>query len=602
MGRFFHKLKKNKTKQRPRNWLLFDCEANIKHSKDGTQTQTLRLGVGLYRRDSRRNNPAKETWFNFHTPYQFWNIALSLCELDRKLVIIGYNVGYDIRQVDGFHQLEKLGYIQDRLYTNNRVCLLEFSKGKHTITVLDAMNYFDDSLDSWGNMLGIKKYDVDFNNVTDKDLLKHCRIDVEILDALWNKWLSFIDDNDMGCFAPTKASQALTAFRHRFMHKEIFIHNNPIATTWEREGYYGGRVEPFFIGKVKVKPIYILDINSMYPSIMEKEAMPVKLISRRYTPSDYLFNKELNKYGLIARVLLNTDTPIYPCRREGDLLFPIGTFETTLCTPELLEAKKRKHVLKVIHYARYETEIIFDRYVKELYKLRMKYKSEGNKIFEQMVKYLLNCLYGKFGQRSETWDTIGEKVRDIDGTYRVLDGHTGEWIRKVVIASQSWKIYKPQESYHSFPAISAFVTSYARLLLWKYIEIAGKGNIYYCDTDSLFVNEIGKDNLSKYINPVQLGCLKVERVLHRLTVRGPKDYESNVSTKIKGITKTAKQLDDNTFEQSQWEGLRGAIANGRTDRVIITPMIKHLSRLYRKGYVSSDGSVTPLVLRDASAV
>ncbi|GAH16471.1 unnamed protein product, partial [marine sediment metagenome] len=89
---------------------------------------------------------------------------------------------------------------------------------------------------------------------------------------------------------------------------------------------------------------------------------------------------------------------------------------------------------------------------------------------------------------------------------------------------------------NSVPAISAHVTDYARLYLWKLIQIADIVNCFYCDTDSLIVNEKGYKNLSKFMDKDRLGWLKVEDVSSCVDIRGAKNYTFGDNTRMKLIS------------------------------------------------------------------
>ncbi|GAH06724.1 unnamed protein product, partial [marine sediment metagenome] len=102
MGSFYHRLKGNKTGERARNWVFFDCEAQIKGAENEAQTHTLKLGCGRYRRFAYGDHKSRLQDFSFYTPDTFWDTVLDYCEHDRRLYMVGYNVGYDIRLVRGF--------------------------------------------------------------------------------------------------------------------------------------------------------------------------------------------------------------------------------------------------------------------------------------------------------------------------------------------------------------------------------------------------------------------------------------------------------------------------------------------------------------------
>lgn len=597
MGTFWHVMKANKTQAFPRNWFFFDCESYLNEQPDGSQIHTFRLAVGHYERTARKNNPAVSEWVETKTPLELWSWILSRCEQDRKLVCVAYNLAYDARIANVFHVLKALGYDQTGVYVSGNVTILGFKRGKHKIVFIDAMNYFDGTLESWGDMLSIAKFPVDFADVTTEDLFRHCRVDVEILIALWAKWRVFCEDHDLGSFSPTKASQALQAFRHRFMSHSISIHAERAIGKLERASYYGGRVEAYHIGRPPGGRFFVYDLNSMYPYIMQTLRVPVRYLGIRRLPAIDDIKKWAYKFGYVSVVRIRTDIPAYPVRRKGRLVFPIGEFNTILAGPELNFAIENHHVVKIHRICFYETAVIFRRYVNYFYKIRQKYKLAGNEIFEQLVKYLMNCLYGKFGQYSEKWKTVENIFHTPDGVTTIMDADTGKVLKIMVLAGQRWDMLGKGESFNSFPAISAYVTSAARLYLWRLICRAGRKNVFYCDTDSLIVNSAGKRRLKEYISPDEFGKLKLEESTRVLSIYGLKDYRTDSVTKLKGIRKDAISLGDDNYSQFQWEGLRGAFAKGHLDSVLVKPITKHLVRHYTKGQVSSDGSVSPLIFR-----
>ncbi|GAH31491.1 unnamed protein product, partial [marine sediment metagenome] len=144
------------------------------------------------------------------------------------------------------------------------------------------------------------------------------------------------------------------------------------------------------------------------------------------------------------------------------------------------------------------------------------------------------------------------------------------------------------ECFNSFPAIPAHVSAYARLYLWKLMQQAGEGNYFYCDTDSLIVNEVGLWNLQNQIDNVALGSLKVVESANNLTIRGLKDYSTQTKQVIKGIRKNARQIRDGVYEQEVWPSFKGLLRSGQTDTYTVKKQTKVLNRKYTKGHVSSD--------------
>ena len=154
------------------------------------------------------------------------------------------------------------------------------------------------------------------------------------------------------------------------------------------------------------------------------------------------------------------------------------------------------------------------------------------------------------------------------------------------------------EAYNSFPAISAHVTSYARMYLWSLMQLAGHSNYFYCDTDSLIVNDKGMDNLTPILSDTKLGYMKHEETVHKLIIHGLKDYEKDSKVVIKGIRKNAVKLSEGVYQQEQWSSFKGLLHSGDINTYTVKSVTKHLSREYTKGNVLPDGTVTPYIFSE----
>jgi hypothetical protein len=198
-----------------------------------------------------------------------------------------------------------------------------------------------------GKLVGLPKKEVDFESVNETRLSEYCHRDVEILRLGMERYFRFLQDHDLGRFRLSKASQAMAAYRHRFMAHKIYFHQDEQVRRLEREAYFGGRVECFELGKIQDGPFLYLDVNSMYPYVMRETAVPCRLIDYSSGFSREDFQEVLNRFGCVSRVVISTDQPIYPIRRNNKVIFPTGEFETVLCSPALREAVRRGHLLKI---------------------------------------------------------------------------------------------------------------------------------------------------------------------------------------------------------------------------------------------------------------
>ncbi|WP_440176530.1 DNA polymerase, partial [Bacillus subtilis] len=199
---------------------------------------------------------------------------------------------------------------------------------------------------------------------------------------------------------------------------------------------------------------------------------------------------------------------------------------TSLSTPELLEGFERGLIESVSNVCVYEGDNLFAGYVDYFYNARLNARAKGDVVRDALFKMFLTNLYGKFGQKNDTWEKIDDadphEVREVfqsgnEGMefLRIFGG--GVWAKNTAADDQ--------EAFNSFPAIAAHVTAYARMLNWRIIETAGRENVYYTDTDSFFVNSVGEVNLREagLIDNKRLGAVKLEKTGF-LWLNGCKDY------------------------------------------------------------------------------
>jgi hypothetical protein len=281
---------------------------------------------------------------------------------------------------------------------------------------------------------------------------------------------------------------------------------------------------------------------------------------------------------------------------SGKVIFPIGRFETVLATPELRLALSKNVIVDVKSVALYEKSKIFKSFIEFFYNARLEAKKEGKFAYDTFYKIIMNSLYGKFGQLLGEWTTVGK-----------CDPKEVEYWNEVT--SSSKRIYKyrkinglvqryenKSEAFNSFPAISSHVSSYARVKLYRLIKKAGKENTFYCDTDSLFVNSQGYNNLISQIHKTKLGKLKVEHTTNSLKLLGCKSYSFGDQVKYKGRRKNAKKIGKDTYLQDQWSSLKSLIKNKDLTNYEVNDIVKHYSNIYDKGILQKDGSVSPLIL------
>jgi hypothetical protein len=258
--------------------------------------------------------------------------------------------------------------------------------------------------------------------------MEYCKRDTEIVQKSIMGYIRFIADNDFGSLTYTRASQAFTAYRHRFMKRDIILHQNDNLSAFEKLCYYGGRTECFEIGTISDGPFVSLDVNSMYPFVMKNKQCPVEYLGEIKDTSIENIKTYIQDFAICAHVHIITSEPVYALRYDKKIIFPVGDFDTYVCTEALQYAIDHNHIIKIKRAELYRKEFIFTEYVEKLYSLKKQYKESGNDLYTQITKIMLNSLYGKFGQHkievTPAYEWEGESFYKVD----VYDDVTGALI------------------------------------------------------------------------------------------------------------------------------------------------------------------------------
>lgn len=600
MVRICHYLKRNHRTESPNNILIVDTESRIITDKSGTQFQSFRLGYAIHL--LRQNNEWSERGFILNSVEDFWKLLDQFDYEKKKLYVFAHNMAYD-------YAILKLDtYISSRkLEITMRVIDSVFMIKAGSIVFLSSTNYYKQSLKDLGIIFGLSKMESpDFSNVSDEKLLPYCIRDTQVLTTIIKQHIAFIIQHDLGSFKPTIAGQAMQAFRHRFMSHDLLVHDYPEILELEKESYRGGRCEVFRMGHFD--DITCLDINSMYPYVMKSHKYPTKLISSRVALDTQLSEIERaleSDIFILSNCLFDMKKPVIACKRDK-LIFPIGRIRQTLTSPEIEYILNNPDYGKIISFDKtvfYSQAKIFPEYVDFFYNLRC---NSENDAVKTMCKLFMNSLYGKFGQHNSTipeliTDEIKRKmylqIMDENETLEIFDGLSSKYVK---IGDALYYVSKNDGEFarDSIPIIASTVTSHARMMLWDLMQTAGSENVIYCDTDSLFVNKAGLANLESFINPTELGRLKIEK-FGSCTIRGAKDYTFNGKTKLKGIKENATKISDDIYIQYQFHTKNQRYRDGTPDGIVVVkPITKKLTRNYDKGNVLSSGRVEPLVFTE----
>ncbi len=589
-----HWLKGNKKSESIQHAIWFDTETDqIPIGLDVVQ-HVLKVGYAAYSSRGHGGRWTDPVWCRFETVAEFWDFVISKNYAKTKLHMFCHNTNFDLGIVEIFDRLPDLGYELKFAVIDGPPTILKFVKDKKSIVMLDTLNFWRQPLKVLGESIGLKKLPMPAKTASPEEWNTYCRRDTEIIMVAIQRWTDRLVEKDYGGFAYTVAGQAFRLFRHRYMGVKIGIHNNQNANNLERDAYKGGRNECFFIGQLNSNYM-LLDVNSMYPYVMQQFKFPTKLkyFSRSKNIKD--LHELLKHYAVIAKVTLDTTDNRYCTRYNGKLIFPVGEFTTTLCTPEIISALKAGDIIKVHEVSVYQQDYIFKQYVDDLFREKLIAKKNDNKIDIVLYKSLLNNLYGKFGQKGLVYEKIKYDPKLPSRTWINCDIDTNTTVNYRCIAGLVQQQKDEVESRDSFCGIAAHVTAYAREYLQELIHASNKYAVTYCDTDSVCIDLCLCDHrIFEYIRP-NLGGLKNEMSFCTGKIYACKDYVFGDKKTHKGIKRSATWPSENSAVQERWSSLIGQLRAQNLNVVYTAKVTKTLKRQYTKGYVLPGGRVLPYV-------
>ncbi len=331
-----------------------------------------------------------------------------------------------------------------------------------------------------------------------------------------------------------------------------------------RESYTGGRTEVFrpVCGKA-----FYYDVNSLYPSVMINHHFPVGF--PEYIDDQQVALARFNKWRRDKKGLGFIKANVYIPPQEipplpvklGKLAFVTGHISGTWTFVELEYALDHcgveiEEVQELIFFKK--TYPVFKNFISTMYKLKEQATIDKNKSLREFAKLILNTAYGWTGMRRDDKTALRDisllAKWDNSGRLIYINEELGFIEIQDVVMTDTVQVQ-----------VAAYVTSYARLVLLEALRTqATKGQVYYCDTDSMVCSSPLPDSL---VDPVRLGAWDVEHHIEEAIFLQPKVYmfreNGTDNIKFKGVTKARqKELDYDFYKR-----LLSMLQHGETEKV-----------------------------------
>lgn len=411
-------------------------------------------------------------------------------------------------------------------------CIKVKFKEEVIISFFDSLKLLNFSVEEVAKAfnLSIKKLEIDYkakrekgHKITDeeKEYLKH---DVMIMSLALEKMF------EMKITRMTIASNAMNFFKDTISKKrfeEWF--KPPLYDKDLRQAYKGGftYLNEIYRGK-EVKEGIVLDVNSLYPSVMYYSPMPYG--EGIYFDGKYVPDKLYNLYIQNITCQFRIKKDMIPTIQIKNNLSFVPTEYLSSSNGESINLTLTNVDLKLFleHYDIYDVSYnwgwkyksstkIFKRYIDYWNELKVKATKEGNKPLRTIAKLMLNSLYGKFAASPEGRSKIP-----------YLDNNIVKY-----------KLSELEERIAYYLPISIFITSWARDKTIRSAQ-AVYHRFIYADTDSLHLEGTDiPENL--LISDTELGKWKIESTFKRGKYLRQKCYIEDAVTPVDEIEKFKKE-------------------------------------------------------------
>lgn len=563
--RVFHYVKRGDSARIPRRHIFLDTESVSERTRTGRR-QRWRVGVAAHR-IAEKNRPVRESLAVHDDPESLWRSVSEVTRGRNRTVLWAHNLGYDVRIADAFTVLPALGWrcIQHNLA--NRGTWLHWKRGEATLLMVDSQAVFPVPLQTLAIARGVSKIQLPGEDDDRALWVARCTRDVEILRDAMVDYLAWLEAENLGSWQLTGAGQSYAAFRSRFLTHSMLVHADVDALSAERRAMWTGRCEAYWRGRTGRVGVEEWDLSLAYARIARDSYVPTRFIGEIDPRTDLKGLLGRRCYAVLADVEIETSVPVAPCKVDGRVAWPVGSFRTTLWGPELALALEVGATVQPSRIWLYQATPALKQWAEWIIDgLESKDGTIPGWLYI-VLKHWARALIGRFGMQYTEWLSYGvtSDLRLLHSD--VYDTTTGETYSLSHVGHNVFRQGEEIEWGQSQPAITGWVMSAARVWLWRLLEAMGPRAVLYADTDSFYTTGEHHET-ARQLAASKLGDGLRLKATHRgAVILGPRQVITDSKPRIAGLPSRAEQLPDGTFAGEIWTSLQAGLRKGITDTV-----------------------------------
>ncbi len=564
-----HYLKPLKTTGTPKRLLFLDC-ATRSEKQTGMWVEKWNgaaMGTTYY---TRGTNHRKDAQRLYTEPLDLWVAVDAFCG-KRRQVLFAYDLATQMRVSQALLRLPELGWHLDKIVLERTAAWARFTHGERSLMMCD--------LRSWTPVeFGKLAADVGFGDTVSREFAAGNTYPLEV--AAWRcgvvrdcvlQILAWIEGENLGQFRPTGSGQSFSAYRRRFMHHKLLIHDDTQRLEAERAAMWTGRCEAWRHGKPTNGPFVEYDMHAAYCTIGRDCEVPIVATGMGKRRTAKQLESLIDRYGVLAHVTVNTDIPCVPTRMGGRTVWPVGTFDTLLYDPELRLAlqycnRVEPHTTYLYHKAPALKEFctwVLDGMLPQTQVYGL--------VPKRVLKHWSRCLVGRLGLRYRAWEKFGTSPEADLRLVTYIDIDEGTSTDLLCAGHDRFILADMSESVDSLPQIPGWVMSECRRRLWDAMMAVGLKDVIYVDTDSIITTQVGGRVMDYvYHDPGNERWIRKANY-SRMTVHGPRNLVCEDARRVSGLPLRARQVAPLEFTGQVMRSIKESMRAGELDRVTQIP-------------------------------
>lgn len=558
-----HWIRPNHATRSPHCWVYLDTESAPVESPGGA-VQRWTLGVTCHDHQGRERGVWRDPeWAVHETPGELWRWIDARAVPRGRTVVIAHNLAFDLRISRAFSELPALGWALDRIRLDGDGCTARWRRGAQTLQMIDTLTWVPAPLAALGMDVGIDKAPLPAWAADRSEWEQRCLTDVLILQAVWRRIVGFVWREELGSWQPTGAGQAWAGWRHRFYDVPVLAAQEPELVAMERRACWGGRAEAWRWGRQQGGPFTEWDLEAAYLRIMRECDLPGRWVGRRRNPSDSELVGLAGRFALCSHVKVTTEIPVVPAEVDGGIVWPVGTFTTTLWEPELELALAHAESVEVVETNLYERAPVLRSFANWLWPMVVEDPAGVDPVVRRVAKHWSRAIVGRFGVTYPVWQVLGDALGDDVTCSRWIDADTGERGRLLCVGGRSYLQLGREDGENAVPAIMGWIMAECRRRLWVAMEAAGLDNVVHVDTDGLLVTARGDWHLAR----AHVDGLRRKKRYRKVEVFGPRQLLLGGELRASGVPRRAQRVGPRSWVGEVWPSLGQSIAEGDPEGV-----------------------------------